>query len=897
MLTRALVCPTLVGRDEELTQLVECRLAAARGHGSLVLVSGDAGIGKSRLLIAFRQTLTGGRAALGVGLNREFGNAPYGAVLAALRSLRNDVAFPQAGSRIEQLTELAEQLSAMCARRCTVLILEDVHWADDGTLLFLQHLLPSIGTLRLLIVATYRSDDLRRCQQLDPHIARLMRSRASHSIALKPLAPAEIRRLVRLAAGQKPPLTPALVDEIVERCEGNPFFAEELLKTSIEKLQGAGIQQLPLTVRATVLERVAGLDQQTHGVLSRAAVLGRRFEAGLLSELCRLDPTTTLAALRTLRNLQLIDELDADPPAYVFRHALTQEAVYNELLAAERKPLHARILSVLESRGADAAQLGYHAWCAGIADKCVSHNENAGDEAQALHVYGDAVRCYDRAIAFAPNDDARARLLVKSAVNCARDGKAVQALERYAAAADAYRACGLSDRLPDIYQAMSAQARTSGDNERGVQILEHALDSMSQDDARERALMYLSLVYLRLDRGEVDAAKALIAQANVMRGSMPYEDALQYTQLVAGDVAGFQIASKINAAAKESLGDVERLRARFNRAFGLTILGCDDDALVEFNAILPELNERRLTSLEVLSCANSALIHARAGRLSEARGCIDRAVVIPEPTTTGPIALAAAALTVGFALWDEDLIARLCSADVVEAAFASRINSTLGRIAGPYAKWLWVMDRRGEARALLRRAMDCIHGPFGATETLLVAAELGDERARSAAFASLETLDRMVNADAYAATSAHLRALRALHAGDESSVRAHAREALERYVRLGWTMHQAACMQLCGDAKRASVLYRRMHAAGPLRQMLATSRDSGVRAALSEREREIASLVAHGTVNKHIAERLAVNQRTVEKHLTSIYEKLGLRNRSELAAYVTRGQEHQNLRR
>src|SRR5579863_3608878 len=133
MLTRALVSPTLVGRDEELAQLVECRLSAARGHGSLALVSGDAGIGKSRLLMSFRRTLTGGRASLGLGLNREFGNPPYGAVLAAMRSLRNEITFSQAGSRSEQLAELAGQLAALCARRCTVLMLEDIQWADDGT--------------------------------------------------------------------------------------------------------------------------------------------------------------------------------------------------------------------------------------------------------------------------------------------------------------------------------------------------------------------------------------------------------------------------------------------------------------------------------------------------------------------------------------------------------------------------------------------------------------------------------------------------------------------------------------------------------------------------------------------------------------------------------------------
>src|SRR5579871_3129486 len=125
MLTRALVCPTLVGRDHELQQLVERRLAAARGHGALLLISGDAGIGKSRLLVSFRGTLRGGRASLGVGLCREYGNAPYGPLIEALRGAGVPGPFSTADTRPEQLAEFAEQTAAACRRRCVVLLIED----------------------------------------------------------------------------------------------------------------------------------------------------------------------------------------------------------------------------------------------------------------------------------------------------------------------------------------------------------------------------------------------------------------------------------------------------------------------------------------------------------------------------------------------------------------------------------------------------------------------------------------------------------------------------------------------------------------------------------------------------------------------------------------------------
>ncbi|HZT12188.1 MAG TPA: LuxR C-terminal-related transcriptional regulator, partial [Candidatus Baltobacteraceae bacterium] len=887
MLTRALVCPSLVGRDDELAELVERRLAASRGHGSMVLVSGDAGIGKSRLLVAFRGTLSGGRASLGLGLNREFGNPPFGAVMEAMRMVLPSASIAQAQNRAEQLSALVEQFSQACARRCVVLLLEDLHWADDGTLLFLRALVPSIVSLRALVVATYRGDEFRGLEQLEPHLARLLRDRATYSIRLRPLGHVQTRRLIRLAAGAQH-LQADVLEEIVERCDGNPFFAEELLKNALDAAAGAAREELPFTVRSTVLERVSGLDARSRALLTRAAVLGRRFDAALLAELCGLQYADALEVLRRLRSLQLVDELPVEPPAYAFRHALTQQAIYGELLSAERKPLHAQILLTLEDRDANVADLGYHAWAAGDPGKGVIYNEQAGDRSHALHVYGDAVRSYDRAIAVSHEAKIRAGLLVKSARSCAADGKAAQALDRYSAAAELYAESGSERDLTDLYLAMGAQARVAGDNERGMHILEHALAAMDSGGGNRPKLL-VSLAYLHLDRGEVNRARELLAQSDRLHGTPEYQDAVQYADLVAGDVNAFRADIEINAVLHEPLGEFETLRARFNCGFGLAILGCDDEALSHFDALLPDLERTRLSSLQMLALANSALVHARGGRLSQARTCIERAGAIPEVASTGAIALAAAAFTVGFALWDEALVERYCSPEVVETAFASRINSTLGRIAGPHARWLWANGDAEGAHRILERAAASLSSPFGATETLLAAAEIGTEAARTAAFAHLDVLDGMSSAAIYRATAHHLRALRASHAGEPVAAQLHASDALAEYVRLGWPLHQAACLQIGGDVRRASVLYRRLHAAGPLRRTGTHAALDG-QVGLSEREREIAALVARGTVNKHIAERLAVNQRTVEKHLTSIYEKLGLRNRSELAAYVTRSQ-------
>ncbi|MBV8118130.1 MAG: AAA family ATPase [Candidatus Eremiobacteraeota bacterium] len=885
MLTRALVSPTLVGRDEQLAELVELRLAAARGHGTLVLISGDAGIGKTRLLQAFRKTLRGGRAALGIGLCREFGNQPYGPVRDALQTLEVDADSQPASSREEQLECYSRRLVQACRRRHVVMLIEDIHWADDGTLLFLHYLLPALASLRLLVVATYRTDEASRVAQLEPHVARLIRSRSTGQIALSPLAPDEMRRLVKLAAGAKRRLPPPAIEEIVERSDGNPLFAEELLKNTLEN----SAKTLPFSVRATVLERVAGLDEQSRAVLSLASVLGRRFDANFLADLAGMDVGELLPIVRRLRNLQLIDELDADSLNYTFRHALTREAIYGELLTAEVRALHGRIVRILEDRNcADLSDLGYHAWAANDATRGLHYNERAGDEAHAVHAYGVAAIAFTRAVEFARDPHERGRLFAKAAHSSQNDGKSVQAADFYGCAIEALRQAGETAGLPEIYREMSAQARIGGDTERAIEILTHARETVDDDASPESATLGLGLAYLLLDRGEVREAYALIEQCSAAAGTLDYYKVTPYAALVAGDVEAWRTASARLVAASQPLGAEQTANARFNIAFGNAIFGFDAAATREFESLLSEVHRLRLSSLEVLASANLALIYARAGRFVEARRLLESAGAIPEPSTTGPIALAAAALTVGYGLWDESLVGNLCSDDVLEIAFRSRINSTLGRIAGPYARWLHARGEIARAQSVLASAMNALPAACGATESFLAAAELGDAATQAAAFERIALLDSMPQAPVYIATAAHLRALQAHATGCIQATHAFARDALAHYRTLGWPLHQAHCRELLGEPKRAVSSYRRLQARGPMRAF--EPRDNGVQkaAVLSVRERQVASLVANGTVNKQIAELLAINQRTVEKYLTSIYGKLGLRNRSELAAFIAR---------
>ncbi len=885
MFTRALVCPVLVGRDDELSELVGLRRKAARGHGALVLVCGEAGIGKSRLLQSFKTSLRGGRTALGTGLCREFGSRPYGAIQDALQAIGVEAPSAPAPSREEHLARYAQSIEKACRRRHVVLVVEDLHWADEGTLLFLRQMLPAIASMRLLIVATYRTDEPGGVAQLERALSRLLRDRSTHRIFLRRLPPEDMRRLIKLAAEAARTPRPEQVTEIVEGSEGNPFFAEELLKNALEG-NGRG---LPPTVRATVLERVAGVDARCREILSHASVLGRRFDAQFLADVCGIAIEELLPHLRTLRNFELIDEIEGEPLRFAFRHSLTREAVYGELLAAEVRALHGRILQILEEREQDGyGDLGYHAWAAGDAERAERYNELAADVARGLHAYGDAVRSYQRALTYARDPHVRGRLLIKAAESSGNDGKSAQAMEFYACAIETLRGIADSDRMVQLYQDMSAQARIGGDAERGIGILEDARRTIPAGEARAAATIDVGLAYLWLDRGDVSAAYAFIEKSSAAADSASYHRLIPYAALVAGDVAAWRTASARLLAISRGYGSEQDARARFNHAFGLTILGFDDEAIAEFESLVLDVRRLHLPSLELLASANHALVLARRGRFREGRQLLDRTAALPEPSTTGPVAMAAAAFTIGHALCDEALVERLCSAEILEAAFRSGINTTLGRVAGPWARWLHARgDARG-AQAVLERAMPALPSACGATESFIAAAEFGNAATRRQALARIDLLDSMPDVPAYVATAAHLKALRALDEGRVAAASGYAALALERYSGLGWFLHQARCRELLGENRRAVTQYRRSGSQGAVRTVVVAASGTSSAAVLSHREREVAAMVVNGKINRQIAEQLKINQRTVEKYLTSIYGKLGLRNRSELAAFIAR---------
>jgi DNA-binding CsgD family transcriptional regulator/tetratricopeptide (TPR) repeat protein len=422
---------TLVGRTAVLQQLTELiGLQSPASFASAVLLGGDAGVGKTRVLaeLAARARQAGWRVMVGHCLDFADSTLAYlpfsemfgrladrdPDVTARLLTHRPDVARLLPGRRMlttEQASTGREEgslverghldraalmeavhgaLTDLSDDTPLLVVVEDAHWADQSTREMLGLLLsrPPVGPIA--IVTSYRSDDLHRRHPLRAAAAEWSRLPAVHRLQLEPLADADVRTLVRsLHPGS---LAERDVRMIIERAEGNAFFTEELVAAA-----AMGQDVLPTDLAELLLVRLDRLDEDARAVVRAAAVAGRRVSDQMLGCVVGLDRETYDAALRSAVERNVIV---AGPDGYVFRHALLAEAVYDDLLPGERVRLHAAYADALASGSVTgtAAELARHARAAHQRAVALRASVRAGDEAMAVGGPDEAARHYELAL-------------------------------------------------------------------------------------------------------------------------------------------------------------------------------------------------------------------------------------------------------------------------------------------------------------------------------------------------------------------------------------------------------------------------------------------------------------------------------------------------------------------
>src|SRR5512146_288488 len=442
------ICPTLVGRGPEMTAASQVLARAKDGHGHVALIVGEAGVGKSRLLRAMMDEARAAGFFVLRGASFEAEAAiPYAPLLDLVRLLAGSASpavvthilgpavpelvamFPELRAVLADVNpsaaidpesdkrrlfrSLVEALSAVARTQPIFIAFEDVHWTDDATLDLVFHLARSHASQPVIIALTYRGDEAGpRVERL---VADLARARLATELPVDALGREQVAEMLHASFGPRETLGDEFMQRLYELTEGNPFFVEETLKALIIAGDLAATSgawrarpleriRVPRTAVDAVRRRLAALTVPARAVASTAAVAGRRFDFGLLQTMTNMDEPELLAVVKELIAAQLVVEESAD--RFAFRHALTREAIYAELLTRERVALHREVAAAFERANAESPPpagvveaLAYHAWEAGDWERTSRYAAAAAKHALAVSAPREAVGHLDRAIA------------------------------------------------------------------------------------------------------------------------------------------------------------------------------------------------------------------------------------------------------------------------------------------------------------------------------------------------------------------------------------------------------------------------------------------------------------------------------------------------------------------
>jgi DNA-binding CsgD family transcriptional regulator/tetratricopeptide (TPR) repeat protein len=481
----------LIGRGAEQAQLAAALARAEAGEGSLVLLSGEAGVGKTRLSEVVLNAAAEARFMRGAATP---GCSPFGPLVAALRAflrsqpgglgtcgpLRPHLAMllPELGDarptddRATLFEAIRCGLTAMVALHPASILLDDLQWSDEATLEFLATLAPGLSELPLLVVACYRSDELSRVHPLRRLRDDLRREHALHELSLGALGADDTARLVEQVLGR--PASPRLATMLHARTGGVPFFVEEMtaaLRANARLPDGPegpvlaldGDLSLPQTIRDAVLVRAAPLSDTARAVAETAAAVGSSFDLELVAAIEGEDGLAELLATGLIR--------EADAGRAVFRHPLAREAIYDDVPWLRRRALHRRLAEELRARGADSAEVATHWLAARDAPRALEALLEAIADAASVHAHRDAARLGQQALEIWPEGERAAERLAvveRYAVHAELAGNLGEAARAQREVVAARRAAGADRALADAERRIAGIYGLQGDRERAL---------------------------------------------------------------------------------------------------------------------------------------------------------------------------------------------------------------------------------------------------------------------------------------------------------------------------------------------------------------------------------------------------------------------------------------------
>jgi DNA-binding CsgD family transcriptional regulator len=949
----------LVGRNDELAAIE--RMIAARGSSAAALeIVGEPGIGKSRLLYELSTRAGGAGWRVFEGRAAEFeGAVPFAIFVDALDDHLGSVEprridrvgdeeaghlraiFPSLATAAKGPAPLQDErhrsfravrllLESLAARRPLLLMLDDLHWADDASLELLSHLLRNRPRGQVLIAFAHRPRQL--AQRPARALAHALSSGADERLEPSPLSAEDTDRLL----GQG--FSEATRRELYVESGGNPFYLDQLARAARrgprpETRRTADNGEVPPMVRAALEGELNGLTPEQQEVVRAAATIGESFERGLVAETTGLGEDDALDAIESLVELDLVRP-GLPPGSFRFRHPIVRRAVYESAGPVWRLAAHRRIAAALERRDAPALARARH----------LKFSAEPGDQA-ALGVLAEAGRAamgrapataaywFEAALGLLPDGAAPERRLELLVPMATALGSAGRLESSRAALRETLGLLGpeLAPVRGQVVAFIAMIEHLLGRHGEATALLERALEELPARDSREAAALELELamdcLYAPDYEGMLRHARAAHSGAAAQREGpllAAAAGALALAEYNVGHIVAAEAALAEAAALADSLSDAElgaRVDALLNLGWGCQALERYEDGIRHLQrglavsratgqghllvpltigtaicmtwlgrlasaAVLADetiesarlaLNDQSLAWSLTLRCWIATL----AGDLRLAQRCGDEAL---EVTVGGVRDSYFSALTACYvaetrleagdpARARHELVAGARGADlpVIEPSYRPHFYEILTRCA-------LAMDEPGEARDWASRAERCAgHSPLGGrlAEALMARAAVqlaggAPREAAASAIAAAEAAERP--GDRILAGRARTLAGRALIRGRQ---RRQATAQLERAL---------GTLQACGARRYAD------EAAGELRkQGRRVARPAPRRApgdgiaALSARELEVAELVAEGRTNRQVAQALFLSEKTIENHLGRIFAKVGVSSRAALA--------------
>jgi DNA-binding CsgD family transcriptional regulator/tetratricopeptide (TPR) repeat protein len=856
--------PQLLEREEALTALLEAHSETRAGEGRLVIVAGEAGIGKTALVHAFCESVRSSDRILEGACDPLFTPRPLGPFADVAERARGELAelVERGAGASDVFAAVRDELE----RQATVLVLEDVHWADEATLDVLRILGRRIDGLSTLVILTYRDDALDRSHPLRVVLGELATSRGISRLQLEPLSPEAV---AALALGSEVDF-----DELYRRTGGNPFYVTEVL--------AAGGEAVPATVRDAVFARLAGLTPDAVSIVEAVSITPPLAEPWLLEAVC----PDCLGALDECLAAGVLVPRDT---GLAFRHELARLAVEESLTPNRRVSLHRQVLAELVAHDtADATRLAHHAEAAGDAEAVLEHAPAAALQAARVGAYREAAAQYARALRFggdlAPGERAellegRSRALyladdqteaievIREAIRCRQEQEAPLEHARALTELADYLWCrGYNGEADEAVVRASELAAGSGERREHAYIFHaQALEARGRDDV-ESCLDYARRAEEIGERfGDERIAgharvtvASTVAQSDFAHGLGLLEEAVESarqqrehevaarglnalvfraTQWHRHDLAERYIADAIEYCT-EHTQDLWRINVQAVAARWALDRARWDDAVRHAVSVIDDPRESPWTHHEALCVL--ALVRARRGDPGAREALAKAAAVgVPAEERFAHVDLAAAAAEIA---WLERRPADVDSAtgEMLEVSVQEGDREAASRLR------FW---RR--LAGLEIEAEPSEPGPYGLALSGRWT-EAADEWVRQSC--PYETALALSEAD------------------DESALRRSHELARELGARPLATMVTRQLRELgVADVPRGP---RASTQANPAR--------------LTAREVEVLELVAEGLRNSAIAERLFLSRRTVDHHVSAILRKLGASTRGEAAAAASK---------